>query len=288
MLDKPPWLRLRRSGNNANQQTVENILNSLSLNTVCSAANCPNYCECFSKKTATFMIMGNNCTRKCTFCNVTHGELSPLNPQEPINIALAVKELDLNYVVITSVTRDDLPDGGASHFTETIRQIKKISTKTSIEVLLPDMNNNYNSLKLICNAGPAVICHNMETVRRLYAEVRPQANYQRSLEVLAQVKQISPLIHSKSGFMLGLGETKDEVLELLSDLRKANVVFITIGQYLAPSKHHLPVAEYVTPAQFTEYGEIAKKMGFTHVASAPLVRSSYMAHQAIATLHNPG
>ena len=282
MLEKPPWLRIRRS-NTANKEMVETILHALNLNTVCSAANCPNYNECFSKKTATFMIMGTNCTRACHFCNVTCATPTPLNPQEPENIALAVKQLALAYVVITSVTRDDLPDGGAAHFAETIRQIKTHSPNTAIEVLIPDLSGSLASFETIAAATPNVISHNMETMRRLYATVRPEAVYERSLNLLAHIKQATPNIHSKSGFMLGLGETHEEILELLSDLRKANVEFITIGQYLSPSKQHLPVIEYITPEQFTKYGEAAKAMGFAHVASAPLVRSSYMAHEALGS-----
>ena len=282
-MSKPSWLRVR-SSDTENRRAVEEILRGLNLNTVCAAANCPNYFECFSKKTATFMILGTQCTRNCRFCNVTNGTPDHPNADEPANIANAIKELGLAYAVVTSVTRDDLPDGGAAHFAETIRSINRISPETAVEVLIPDLRGDIDSLKVIASADPTVISHNMETIRRLYAAVRPAADYHRSLKVLGQIRQLNPSIRAKSGFMVGLGETKEEVRELLADLRSAGVEFVTIGQYLAPTKEHIPVHEYITPEQFAEYGSMAKEMGFEFVASAPLVRSSYMAHEALETL----
>jgi len=280
MQPKPIWLRVRHA-DTTNQEAVENLLSGLNLNTVCAQANCPNYCHCFSRKTATFMIMGTNCTRQCRFCNVKHDKPQPLNLQEPQNVAQAVKELGLKYVVITSVTRDDLPDSGAGHFAETIGSIKRLSPETAIEVLIPDLNGSLDALQTIANAAPAVISHNMETVSALYETVRPQAIYARSLELLGSIKQLNPNIRVKSGIMVGFGETKQQVYELFDDLRAVGCEFLTIGQYLAPSKNHIPVHEYITPAQFDEYGAVAREKGFKFVASAPLVRSSFNAGEAL-------
>jgi len=280
MKRKPEWLRISR-GNYTNINIVEDILKNLNLNTVCSEALCPNYTECFSRKTATFMILGTNCTRNCSFCNVRHDLPQSVNQDEPGNIARAVKELELRYVVITSVTRDDLPDGGADHFANVIRAIRKNSPGTAVEVLIPDFKGDFDSLKTVVDAMPDVISHNMETVARLYNDVRPQAEYRRSLELIKNIKLLNINIHSKSGIMVGLGETIEEVHQLLDDLRKAGCEFLTIGQYLAPSLEHFPVSEYITPQQFDEYGATAKEKGFTFVASAPLVRSSYHAGEAL-------
>jgi lipoic acid synthetase len=280
MPDKPDWLRVRYS-ESPNRERVEEILRDLSLNTVCREANCPNIGECFSQKTATFMIMGICCTRDCRFCNVRSGPAQALNPNEPRDIAQAVKELGLKYAVITSVTRDDLPDGGAGHFTETIKEIRQKTPETAIEVLIPDFAGNINALKTVTDANPRVISHNMETVESLYVDVRPQAEYTRSLNLLRSIKELNPDIRTKSGFMLGLGETDDEVRQLMKDLREAGCDFLTIGQYLAPSPGHYPVKEYVTPQRFKEWGVAAKEQGFTFVASAPLVRSSYRAGEMI-------
>jgi len=256
---------------------VEEVIAGLGLNTVCREANCPNFAECFSRKTATFLIMGTNCTRNCRFCNVRHDAPQALEHGEPKNVALAVKELGIRYIVVTSVTRDDLPDGGAEHFAETVREIKAASPGTVVETLIPDLMGSYSALKRVTDSRPDVISHNMETVKALYPEVCPQAGYRRSLDLLRNVKLLDPGIRSKSGFMVGLGETEGQVFELLDDLRDAGCEFITIGQYLAPSKRHIPVHEYVEPARFEEYGATARRKGFAFVASAPLVRSSYNA-----------
>jgi len=280
MLPKPEWLRVRYA-ENPNQEAVEEILRRLHLNTVCREANCPNYYECFSRKTATFMIMGANCTRNCRFCNVRHDLPQPLDPSEPKHVAEAVKGLGLRYVVVTSVTRDDLPDSGAEHFAKVIRAIKEETPETMVEVLIPDLKGSILALKTITDAAPTVIGHNMETVKSLYAAVRPEAEYQRSLDLIKQIKELNPAIYSKSGIMVGLGETEEEVHALFGDLRSVNCDFLTIGQYLAPSKAHFPVQAYIEPAQFEEYGRVALEKGFTFVASAPLVRSSYNAQAAL-------
>jgi len=279
MLPKPDWLRVRYA-KTPELEAVEKLLDSLKLNTVCKEANCPNCLECFSRKTATILIMGTNCTRNCRFCNVRNGEPQALDPDEPGNAAGAVRELGLKYVVITSVTRDDLPDGGAGHFAQTIREIRKAAPGTVIEVLIPDFMGRPDALQTVVDAFPDVISHNMETVESLYPAVRPQAQYQRSLDLLKNVKLLNPDIRSKSGLMAGLGETKEQVYELLNDLREAGCEFLTIGQYLAPSKQHIPVHEYIEPSVFDEYGAKAREMGFDFVASAPFVRSSYHAGEA--------
>jgi len=280
MIRKPPWLRVSRFAN-PNQEVVEGILRRLQLNTVCREANCPNHSECFSRKTATFMILGTQCTRDCRFCNVQHGAPQPINFNEPDNVAQAVKELELQYVVITSVTRDDLPDGGADHFAKTVRAIQKAAPDTAIEVLIPDFQGNIDALQMVTDTTPTVISHNVETVEPLYQKVRPQAEYQRSMHVLKSIKRLHPTIRSKTGIMLGLGETRKQVLELFDDLQEVGCEFLTIGQYLAPSQHHIPVQEYIEPSRFEEYGAVAKEKGFDFVASAPLVRSSYHAGEAL-------
>ena len=280
MLKKPGWLRARHV-HNPNLDMVETLLAQLNLNTVCKEANCPNLAACFSKKTATFMILGTNCTRSCTFCNVQHAEPQSLDPDEPERVAAAVLALGLQYVVITSVTRDDLPDGGAGHFASVIRAIKKTSPQTAVEALIPDFQGDLDALRLVTEAAPAVISHNMETVAPLYPTVRPGADYQRSLSILQAIKAQNPNIHSKTGIMLGLGETKEQVYTLFDDLLAVDCEFLTIGQYLAPSKAHHPVRAYIPPEIFDEYGETARKKGFSFVASAPLVRSSYQAGEAL-------
>ena len=256
------------------------ILKSLQLNTVCAEANCPNCSECFSNKTATFMILGTNCTRDCRFCNVSFGSPTAVDCSEPDRIAKAVRKLGLKYVVITSVTRDDLADGGASHFAATIQSLKKETRDTEIEVLIPDLCGNFSALKQITDAAPSVIGHNIETVPALYEHVRPQADYLRSLSILREIKALNPKIYSKTGIMLGLGETKEQVELLFNDLRDVGCNFLTIGQYLAPSKSHFPIREYITPEQFEEYGNSARERGISFVISAPLVRSSSHARQA--------
>ena len=280
MIQKPEWLRIRYN-DSPNREAVEKILEDLKLNTVCREANCPNYMECFSHKTATFLVLGTNCTRNCRFCNVGHGKPAPIDPDEPENIALAAKEMGLSYVVITSVSRDDLADGGARHFANVVQAIKNHLPETSAEVLVPDFAGDIKSLKMVTDALPDVVSHNMETVKALYNKVRPQAIYKRSLDLLRNIKELNPDIHSKSGIMVGLGETVEQVCELLDDLREVNCDFLTIGQYLAPSKAHIPVQEYVKPSQFEEYKLIAMKKGFKFAASGPFVRSSYHAGEAL-------
>ncbi|HBU12341.1 MAG TPA: lipoyl synthase [Clostridiales bacterium] len=277
---KPDWLRIRHT-HAPNIELVEEVLRNLNLHTVCREAHCPNYGECFAQKTATFMILGTHCTRNCRFCNVSLDQPQQIDPEEPAHIAQAVKELGLTYVVVTSVTRDDLADGGAGHFAAVIRAIKNSAPSTAVEVLIPDLMGNLDALKLITEANPTVISHNMETVKHLYSAVRPQAEYKRSLRLLEHIKLLDPKIRSKSGIMVGLGETKEQVHELFGNLRAVNCEFLTIGQYLAPSKAHFPVQEYIEPSLFVEYGNMARQMGFDFVASAPLVRSSYHAGEAI-------
>ena len=279
VLRKPKWLRMKIQGGE-NLNYVQEVLSKYHLNTVCEAANCPNRMECFSSKTATFMILGSRCTRNCSFCDVTSGTPDLLDPNEPERVAEAVKALGLKYVVVTSVTRDDLADGGSGHFAKVIRAIKEISPESLTEVLIPDFKGDKDALKTVIDAGPVIINHNIETVPRLYKEVRPQAVYKRSLELIGRIKELSNL-YSKSGIMVGLGETFDEVIQSLHDLREADCDFLTIGQYLAPSKEHHPVIEYVHPDTFAKYKEEALKMGFREVASGPLVRSSYKAHEMI-------
>ena len=274
MIKKPDWLKVRYA-QTPNRDAVEAILESLGLNTVCSQAACPNYSECFSKKTATFMILGTNCTRNCRFCNVRHGSPTPVDNHEPQNVAKAVKELGLRYAVITSVTRDDLPDGGAGHFANVISAIKKTSPGTAVEVLIPD----FTDIKTVIESTPTVIGHNIETVESLYPIVRAGADYRRSLEILRNIKELGG--KSKTGIMLGMGETKYQIKNLLDDLRSVGCDFLTIGQYLAPSKDHYPVKRYIEPSEFDEYGQLAKQKGFSFVASAPFVRSSYNAEEAL-------
>lgn len=277
---KPEWLR-RPYIIDPNQEVVESILKELHLNTVCNEAMCPNYAECFARKTATFMILGINCTRNCRFCNVHNDLPQSVDPQEPRHIAQAAARLELKYVVVTSVTRDDLPDGGAAHFAETIHALRELSPQTAVEVLIPDFKGDLAALKTVADAVPTVISHNMETVSEMYQAVRPQAEYKRSLQVLQNIKQLNPQIRSKTGIMVGLGETKEQVAVLLDDLRAVGCEFLTIGQYLAPSKEHYPVQEYIHPDQFAEYESLAKQKGFTFVAAAPFVRSSYHAGEAL-------
>ncbi|MCL6476931.1 MAG: lipoyl synthase [Peptococcaceae bacterium] len=277
---KPQWLKIKIA--NAGQvNNLSEMLRRLNLHTVCEEANCPNVMECFGRRTATFMILGKECTRNCTFCSVSKGMPRPVDPEEPNKVAEAVKELNLKHVVITSVTRDDLPDGGAGHFAAVIEAVHNAAPRATVEVLIPDFQGDLQALIKVIKAKPLVINHNMETVRRLYPAVRPMADYARSLELLKRVKELEPGIISKSGFMLGLGETKEEVVQLLQDLRKFACEMVTIGQYLAPSQKHHPVVEYVHPDVFKKYKDIATEMGFRYVASSPLVRSSYHAGEAI-------
>jgi lipoyl synthase len=273
---KPEWLRISLSRARGLTQ-VKNMLRKHSLNTVCEAAACPNMMECFNRKTATFLILGKVCTRNCRFCNVEGGKPEPVDPHEPEHVAQAVQEMGLRHAVITSVTRDDLPDGGASHFAGVIERLSSLDV--NIEVLIPDFQGDARALGLVVRAGPTIINHNVETVPGLYPLVRPGAEYARSLNLLARVKSMDPGIHTKSGIMLGLGETETQVLEVLGDLRLSGCDMLTMGQYLAPSAGHFPVAEYVHPDFFEKMRIKALDMGFKHVVSGPLVRSSYHADQ---------
>jgi lipoyl synthase len=278
---KPEWLKIKvRSG--PENAAVEEILARLSLHTVCEEASCPNLMECFGRKTATFMILGRICSRNCTFCDVSKGIPQPVDGEEPAHLAQAVKELALRHVVITSVTRDDLPDGGAGHFAQTIKSIREAGSMAAIEVLIPDFKGDMEALKKVIDAEPEIINHNLETVPRLYSEVRPMAVYRRSLELLKNIKSIDKDIMTKSGIMLGLGESEDEVIQVMKDLRTVNCDLLTIGQYLAPSKNHHPVIEYVHPDIFEKHKKTGSELGFRHIASGPLVRSSYMAHMALS------
>ena len=281
MKDKrPEWIKVRLKGEHQLRE-VKEMLSRLSLHTVCEEANCPNIGECFGRRTATFMILGRVCTRNCTFCNVTKGNAQPVDPNEPRHVAEAVKELQLRHVVITSVTRDDLPDGGAAHFAEVIKSIKALDEKVVVEVLIPDFKSSQDALKLVVDAKPEIINHNVETVPRLYPTVRPMAVYQRSLSLFKNVKTMDDSILTKSGIMLGLGEREEEVIDVLKDLRKVRCDIITTGQYLAPSKKHHPVVVYIRPEVFDRYKDICLELGFKYVASSPLVRSSYHADQAL-------
>jgi lipoic acid synthetase len=255
---------------------VENLLRGLALHTVCDGARCPNKGLCYSQGTATFLIMGDTCTRNCTFCNVHQGRPAPLDPAEPEHLTEAVRHLGLNYVVITSVTRDDLPDGGAEHFALTLQSLHRALPQVRVEVLVPDFKGSAAAVRTVMAAHPQVFAHNLETVPRLYNEVRPRADYRRSQDVLRLAKQCQPVSVTKSALMLGLGETRDEVLAALEDLRAAGCDLLTLGQYLAmPSRH--PVVRYLPPAEFAEYEQLGLDAGFIAVASAPLVRSSFRA-----------
>jgi lipoic acid synthetase len=277
-LIKPPWLKKRISPFQ-DLQKVRSILSETYLHTVCEEARCPNLGECFSKGTATLLIMGRICTRDCGFCAVEHGVPIPLNEQEPEEVAQAVKKMGLQYVVVTSVTRDDLPDGGASHFAKTIQAIRKMDPNIKVEVLVPDFKGDLSFLEVVLKEPPDVLNHNIETAPRLYPEVRPQADYKRSLGLLKGSKESDPHLLTKSGFMLGLGETEKEMIDLLQDLRKVGCDFLTIGQYLQPRPDRLPVIRYIPPEEFETYKRIGEKMGFRAVASGPFVRSSFHASE---------
>jgi lipoate synthase len=277
-MKKPDWLKVRVSSEELEKMQV--FLSNMSLNTVCQSADCPNIGECFAKRTATFMIMGNICTRGCRFCAVDKGHPLPLDEDEPRRVAEAARKLGLRHAVVTCVTRDDIPDGGAQHFAKTINELRKIPGLT-VEVLVSDFMGNEESIKTVVMARPDVINHNIETVPRLYSMVRPRADYQRSLNLLKRVKELDDNILTKSGIMVGLGELEDEVIEVMQDLRDIDCDMMTIGQYLRPSGKHIEVAEYITPEQFKRYREIGYQMGFKYIASGPLVRSSYHAGEGI-------
>jgi lipoic acid synthetase len=281
-LRKPDWIRIKIPATPAVAK-LKDILRENRLHTVCEEASCPNLSECFSHGTATFMIMGDKCTRRCAFCDVAHGRPDPLDPQEPINLAKTIALMGLKYVVITSVDRDDLRDGGAGHFTACIQETRQASPAITIEVLVPDFRGRMEvALNAMMPALPDVFNHNIETVPRLYKQVRPGSDYAWSLKLLQEFKRRFPGIPTKSGIMLGLGETDEEIVQVMQDMRAHEIDMITLGQYLAPSKHHAPVARYVTPEQFKYFGKLAQEMGFIRVASGPLVRSSYHADKQAA------
>lgn len=273
---KPHWIR-RRLPSGLEYEKIRSMVREGKLHTVCQEAQCPNIWECFSCGTATFLILGSRCTRNCAFCAVAHGPEGPPDPKEPSNVAEAAAAMGLSYVVVTSVTRDDVKDGGAGHFAETISRVKEKIPGVRVEVLIPDFAGDRGALKTVLDAGPDVLNHNIETVSRLYPKVRPEADYRRSLDLIGRVGDMAPQIPAKSGMMLGLGEAEKEVRETLADLRQAGCRMLTLGQYLQPSRTHLPVARYVTPEEFDAWKTAAEKMGFSQVASGPLVRSSYHA-----------
>lgn len=276
----PPWLT-KRIPSPAIVAEVERMVRAAHLHTVCESARCPNLGECWSRRTATFMIMGDICTRNCGFCAVKVGRPTPLDPAEPENVARTAAQMGLRHVVVTSVTRDDLPDQGAWHFVETIRAIRRHLPEATVEVLTPDFQGRRDLLEIVVQERPEIFNHNLETVRRLTKSVRPQGRYDRSLAVLRMAKEAVPDLTTKSGLMVGLGETFDEVRDAMSDLRAANVDALTIGQYLRPTMHHLPVVEFVPPEVFERYATIAREMGFRYVASSPFTRSSYHAEEMV-------
>lgn len=284
MTVKPDWLRVKapqwqRVGN------VKDILRDLKLNSVCEEASCPNIGECFHHGTATFLIMGPACTRACPYCDIDFEKKpQPLDPTEPLRLAAAVKQMNLKHVVITSVNRDDLPDGGASQFVRCIEQIRENSPRTTIEVLIPDLCGDWSALEVILQAQPEVLNHNTETVPRLYRRVRPQGNYPRTLELLKKARELAPSVYTKSGIMVGLGETDAEVREVMTDLRSVDCDILTIGQYLQPTAKHLPVVSWVEPAQFDAWKQLGESLGFLQVVASPLTRSSYHAEQVQALM----
>ena len=280
VLRKPDWIRVRAGSASTRFYEIKNILREHRLHTVCEEASCPNIGECFGKGTATFMIMGDKCTRRCTFCDVAHGRPEPLDAEEPLNLARTIAALKLQYVVITSVDRDDLRDGGAGHFVDCIRAVRERSPATRIEVLVPDFRGRLDrALAILEAAPPDVMNHNLETVPRLYRQARPGSDYAHSLRLLQEFKRRVPKVPTKSGLMVGLGEEDDEILQVMRDLRAHDVDMLTIGQYLAPSTHHFPVQRYVHPDSFALFERAAKALGFSHAASGPLVRSSYYADE---------
>ena len=275
---KPAWLK-RRLPSGPGFEKVRALIDNCHLHTVCQEAKCPNIWECFSKETATFLILGDRCTRKCRFCAVDHGPKGLPDPDEPNHVASAVQQLKLAYVVITSVTRDDLPDGGAKHFANTIQAVRDTCPSVGIEVLIPDFQGNRHALQTVLDARPDVLNHNMETIQRLYPQVRPQADYTQSLEVIRYAADSTHEISTKSGLMLGLGESDHEIVAAFADLIQAKCHILTLGQYLQPSKNHLPVARYVPPKKFDALKKKALEMGFSDVAADPFVRSSYRAKE---------
>ena len=283
--ERPPWLKVRFPTSGPYYELQE-LMREQSLHTVCEEARCPNIGECWSRGTATFMILGDTCTRSCGFCAVKTGRPYTLDTEEPRRVALAIQRMRLKHAVITSVNRDELPDGGAAIFAETIRWARRLSPSTTFEVLIPDFKGDWDALATVLAAEPEILNHNTETVPRLYRTVRPQAVYERSLELLQQAKSIDPGATTKSGVMVGLGETKDELLQVFRDLAAHNVQVLTVGQYLQPTPKHLPIARYYHPDEFAELKVAAMEMGFAHVESGPLVRSSYHAEEQAAQSRN--
>ena len=280
MLKKPDWIRVKAGSPSTRFYEIKQILREHKLHTVCEEASCPNIGECFGKGTATFMIMGDKCTRRCPFCDVGHGRPDPLDVDEPLNLAKTIAALKLTYVVITSVDRDDLRDGGAGHFAECTRKVRELSPTTQIEVLVPDFRGRMDrALDILKAAPPDVMNHNLETAPRLYKEARPGSDYEFSLNLLKRFKEAVPGVPTKSGIMVGLGETDEEILQVMRDMRAHNIDMLTIGQYLAPSGHHLPVRRYVHPDTFKMFEAEAYKMGFKHAAVGAMVRSSYHADE---------
>jgi lipoic acid synthetase len=282
-LKKPLWLK-KGIPPFQDLEKVKTILGETGLHTVCEEARCPNLGECFSGGTATFLILGSVCTRNCGFCAVGHGVPVPPDETEPERVAQAVKKMGLHYVVVTSVTRDDLPDGGAPLFAKTIRATRELDPKIKVEVLIPDFQGDQTSLRIVLKQYPDVLNHNIETISRLYPEVRPQAGYRRSIDLLRKSKEDFPHIPTKSGFMLGLGETQEEIIELLRNLRDVGCDFLTIGQYLQPRQDRLPVVRFIPPEEFEEYKRMGEKMGFRTVAANPFVRSSFHAFEMFKTI----
>lgn len=278
VLRKPEWMRIKLPPSSQKIEHIKSTLRKNKLHSVCEEASCPNLAECFNHGTATFMIMGAICTRRCPFCDVAHGRPLPLDPEEPKKLALTIKEMKLKYVVITSVDRDDLRDGGAQHFADCIREIREHSPQTRIEILTPDFRGRMEqALEVFRETPPDVFNHNLETAPRMYRVARPGADYKWSLELLRRIKEMHPHVPTKSGLMMGLGETNEEIVEVLKDLREHGVNMLTLGQYLQPSRHHLPVKRYVPPAEFDELKDVAMDLGFSHAACGPFVRSSYHA-----------
>ncbi|MGE4192681.1 MAG: lipoyl synthase [Pseudodesulfovibrio sp.] len=276
----PPWLRIKLPSNE-NFSCTSGLIDDLRLNTVCQSAKCPNKWECFSRNVATFLVMGSICTRNCAFCNIEPGDLAPLDPSEPGRVAEAARRLELKHVVITSVTRDDLDDGGSGHFAATIRAVRQVLPACTVEVLIPDFQGDESALGTVLDARPDVLNHNLETVPPLYGTIRPQADYRQSLAVLENAKRLAPAIPTKSGIMVGLGETDDQILAVLDDLAAIRCDIVTIGQYMQPSRRHPLVQRYVEPERFEWYAEQGEQRGIRRMHSAPLVRSSYNAAEFV-------
>ena len=278
LLKKPDWIRVRAGSPTTRFYEIKQILRENKLNTVCEEASCPNIGECFGKGTATFMIMGDKCTRRCPFCDVGHGRPDPLDADEPMNLAKTIAALKLKYVVITSVDRDDLRDGGSGHFVECISKIRELSPATTIEILVPDFRGRDDrALEILKAAPPDVMNHNLETTARLYKEARPGSDYQFSLNLLKKFKALHPNVPTKSGIMVGLGETDEEILQVMRDMRAHDIDMLTIGQYLQPTRKHAPIDRFVTPEEFERYTAHGQKLGFRNIWAAPMVRSSYFA-----------